>query len=363
MLSESTVLCERSNVAVSDNILLREGLRELQSRLPGGWSVVLDRSSQKGPKRKDAIFRVTAPDQRSGVFAVEVQKRLEPRGVGELAARPPATPVDAVRLVLAPHLSQSVCRRLTEAGLSFLDLTGNGRLELQEPGLLIQTQGALTNPDREARSSQSLRGVKAGRIVRLLVDSKLPPGVRELADRAGVDPGYVSRILGLLDRQALVERRGYGRIVKVDWSQLLRRWAQDAPLESRGTQIACLDPRGLPALLARLKEFAGRYALTGTLAAEVFAPVTPSRLATLYLDDVAESMPSLGLRPAEAGANVLVIEPKDDGVFIGAAPRGGLTYVAPSQAAADLLTSPGRGPAEAESLIAWLVENEDAWRG
>jgi len=40
-----------------------------------------------------------------------------------------------------------------------------------------------------------------------------------------------------------------------------------------------------------------------------------------------------------------------------------VAYVAPSQAAADLLTSPGRGPSEAEALIAWMAANEAAWRG
>ena len=199
--------------------------------------------------------------------------------------------------------------------------------------------------------------------MRVLIDARVPPGVRDLAERAGVDSGYVSRILSLLDREALVERRGHGKIVSVDWPRLLHRWAEDAPIESRGTHSACLEPRGISALLVRLKAFAGRYALTGTLAAEIVAPVTPSRLAVLYLEDVAEAIGGLGLRPAEAGANALLIESKDDGVSVGASVRDGLTYVAPSQAAADLLTSPGRGAAEGEALIAWMVQNEDAWRG
>jgi hypothetical protein len=33
-----------------------------------------------------------------------------------------------------------------------------------------------------------------------------------------------------------------------------------------------------------------------------------------------------------------------------------------SQIAADLLTSPGRGPNEAEVLMQWMQENEAAWR-
>lgn len=69
-----------------------------------------------------------------------------------------------------------------------------------------------------------------------------------------------------------------------------------------------------------------------------------------------------GLRPAESGANVMLIEPGDDTVFAGAEERDGVRYAALSQVAADLLTSPGRGPAEAEKLLSWMGKNEDAWR-
>ena len=59
----------------------------------------------------------------------------------------------------------------------------------------------------------------------------------------------------------------------------------------------------------------------------------------------------------------MLIEPEDDGVFAGSMLRNGLSVVAVSQAVADLLTSLGRGPAEAEALIAWMRENERVWRG
>ena len=70
----------------------------------------------------------------------------------------------------------------------------------------------------------------------------------------------------------------------------------------------------------------------------------------------------LALRPTEAGTNVILVEPKDEYVYRGSSLREGLCYVAPSQAVADLLTSPGRGPSEAEELIAWMRLNEGVWR-
>jgi hypothetical protein len=42
--------------------------------------------------------------------------------------------------------------------------------------------------------------------------------------------------------------------------------------------------------------------------------------------------------------------------------KKGITIAALSQIAADLMTSPSRGPNEAEALMQWMQENEDAWR-
>ena len=43
--------------------------------------------------------------------------------------------------------------------------------------------------------------------------------------------------------ETLVERGARGRITKIDWERLLRRWAQDAPLENRGEMASYLELR------------------------------------------------------------------------------------------------------------------------
>ena len=134
-------------------------------------------------------------------------------------------------------------------------------------------------------------------------------------------------------------------------------------MSSRGTQTMCLDPRGLPALTLRLGTSSLRYAVTGTLGVLEFALVAAAHLAVVHVGDVHAAVSAFDLRIAERGVNVMLIEPEDEWVFEGHALRNGLSAVAISQAAADLLTSPGRGPAEAEALIAWMRENERAWRG
>jgi len=60
----------------------------------------------------------------------------------------------------------------------------------------------------------------------------------------------------------------------------------------------------------------------------------------------------------EVGANVRLLLPFDDVVFERTTDRDALTLAAPSQIAVDLMTSPGRGPSEAEALVLWMKESE-----
>ena len=58
-----------------------------------------------------------------------------------------------------------------------------------------------------------------------------------------------------------------------------------------------------------------------------------------------------------------MISPKDRTILADATlASDGLSYAVPSQVAVDLLTSPGRGPAEADALLAWMATREEAWR-
>jgi hypothetical protein len=342
--------------------LVRDGLSVLREHLPPDWAIEFGSQAAAHAARRSNV-RVSAPDGRSASMAVEIRQRMNPRDVLALVA----TPGDATKrspvLVVTRHLSPAVRERLSEAGIAFADLTGNVCIALKRPGLFIRSSGTDKDPEREPRPARTLSGPKAGRVVRELLDFRQPPGVRELAQRAGIDAGYASRILRLLNMEALIEQGPRGRIERIDWPRLLRRWAQDAPLESRGRATSFLEPRGLPEFTTRLSRTSVQYAVTGSLAASGIAPVAAPRLATIYVNDAASLSDQLGLRPADSGANVLLIEPVDEGVFVRVRLSDGLRCAAPSQVAADLLTSPGRGPEEAEALIAWMTAHEEAWRG
>jgi transcriptional regulator with XRE-family HTH domain len=339
------------NMAKTGNKIVQEGLQVFRRHLPPGWSVAA---------HAGAAVEVSAPDGRMGVLALTPRARLAPKDVLPLADELAAG--RGIPVVIAPFLTESTRARLREHGLWYLDLTGNVRIVLTDPGLFIEAQGASIDPNREARPARSLRGPKAGRVIRALIEHTSPPGVRELAGLTGIDAGYVSRVLSFLDSEALVTRVERGRISQVDWPALLRRWAQAAPLDRRGRLHTFLEPRGLSALQARLANSDLSYAITGSLAAATLAPLAPARLATIWVPDATVAAERLGLRPTETGANVVLAEASDESVFDGAVQRDRLWYAAPVQVAADLLTSPARGPQEGEALIDWMQAHEDRWR-
>ncbi len=355
------MLPKLGNMLSKGNKLVPLALAEITRRMPPGWSI---ENLSAIPPFGERVS-IAGPDGRRSPVRLVAKRTLDPRRAMDLTRQPQLAPSRdaALTVVISPYLSPAVRDRLSRSGFGYVDLTGNSRLVLTDPGLYLETSGADRNPDPSQRPTRSLRGPKAGRIVRTLCDLRQPPGIREIASRTGLDAGHVSRIVALLDRETLVERGARGRITKVDWERLLRRWAQDAPLENRADMASFLEPRGLPVSLGRIASSGLRYVITGSLAASRLAPIAPPRLAILYVESIDRAAQELGLRPAETGGNVRLLFPSDEWTFEGANQEGGLLYAAPSQVAADLLTGPGRGPAEGEELIRWMAENQEKWRG
>lgn len=102
--------------------------------------------------------------------------------------------------------------------------------------------------------------------------------------------------------------------------------------------------------------------MSGSLAAQPYAPYAEARLALIYAEDPMTLASDLGLRSVEVGANVILATPRSPVVFERTSTWRGITVAARSQTATDLLGGPGRNPAEGDYLLDWMKENEDAWR-
>ena len=355
--------------------------RDIRGRLPSQWSL-LNRGEEvrvdQGMGRTrviDAILELRDPQGLSTSIVVEAKDiPVEPNRVsfaaetlreltrllseedGELDAVP-------VPMMLSPFLSPLARERLVAGGISYADSTGNLRLSADKPAIFIETQGANKNPFRENRPLRSLKGDRAARAVRSFLDYRPPFGTRELAGETQNALATVSRVSDLLVREGIIVRDGpRGRISSVDWETLVRRWAMDYDFAKANSLTTYLEPRGASVLFDRLREADFRYAVTGSFAAVRLAPVAEPRLVTLYAADPGDAADRLGLRPAETGGNVVIARPFDPVVFERTKIANGITYARVTQVLLDLMTGPGRGPAEAEGLLEWMRENEEIWK-
>lgn len=342
----------------AETLLAVERLAE--DALPPGWSL---RSTREGAGRRhqgSAEWTISSPDGSAATFAVRSRRSILGRQLDDILAQ--LAGARGLPLLAAPYLGQTLRASLAERGASFADTTGNIRLVSDRPGLLVERQGKAKDPWPQDDSLQSLRGRAAGRAVRALVDFRPPYGVRDLARRAAVPLGSLSRTLDLLHREGFVTRAERGPVIGLDWEATIRRWAQDYDFARSNRVSYYLEPRGLSPLVRKLKAAGIKYAATGAFAAQRwYTAIAPARQAALYVDVPGRAAETLKLKPAEAGANVALAEPFDPVVFDRSVLRDGLRVVAATQLAADLLTGSGREPSEGNELLSWMGANEDAW--
>jgi hypothetical protein len=343
-----------NTVAPSDNVVLRQAVEQIQRCLPGPWTTAL---SVKTNDLSAARLTIRTPAGASAALAIGARRQLDPRLVPEVAAVLKTTAADAF-VVIAPFLGARTRERLAEEGLGYVDLVGNMRLVLDRPTVLIQLRGEDRSPWAAPRATRSLHAAKASRLVRALVDGAPPFGVRRLAVVAGTDPGYVSRLLDLFDREELVEREPHGPVVAVHRARLLRRWAEDYAFTEAHRALSFAHPHGVPGAVAALRASGAPYALTGRVgAAALLGAALPSVVAA-YVDNAERVGALLGAAPAAtpADGNLLLVEPFDPFPLEGTWQRAGFTYAAASQIVVDLLGSPAPAPEQAATLLARMVQ-------
>ncbi len=346
----------------SETDLLGRLTDQLRAMLPSTWRVEVHvERTRERRSEVDAVVELSAPNTSPVKLAVEVKSRVQAVDA-ERVLRKIAAYTTGVPFIYAGFLGHRARERIIELGGNYGDATGNFRLAVADPVVYLQSNGEARDPDPAPRPLVSLKGPAAGRVVRGLCDLRPPFGVRELAVRSGTPAATISRVLQVLTDDALITRGPRGAVTDVAWEKLLARWVQDHELTKANRTSTWLAPRGLSSVLSKLPGMVDRYAITGSYAAAQFAPIAPPRLLTMYVDDVRTCAEKLDLRQADAGANVLLVEPFDPVVYERTLVRDGLVLANPSQVAADLITSPGRGPAEAVALLAWMKEHDDLWR-
>ena len=267
----------------------------------------------------------------------------------------------AIPLVAVPFMGPVGREACRDAGIGWLDLSGNA--QILAPGLRVRIEGQPNRFKHPGRPSSAF-APKSARIARwLLTHPGRSATQREIARATDMDEGFTSRIVSKLEEDDLIVREPDGAIRARDPDLLLDAWREDYDFTKHHIQRGHVPARSGDALLQRmvdeLRQLDTRYAATGLAAAWLINRFAGFRLVTVYLAEApdAELVERLGFREDERGANTWLVVPNDEGVFHGASERDGARCVHPVQAYLDLKAHPERADEAAERLRAELSES------
>jgi hypothetical protein len=262
-------------------------------------------------------------------------------------------------LVAVPFMGSAGREHCREAGVSWLDLSGNA--SIIAPGVRVLIEGQPNRYKQPGRPSSAF-APKSSRIARwLLLHPRQPMTQREIARATGMDEGFTSRIVARLEEDELVVRGPDGAIRARDPDLLLDAWREDYDFSQHQIVKGHVAARSGEALLRQVSERLNSHevdhAATGMAAAWLLTRFAGFRTVATYVAELpsSEVRRRLGFREEAPGANLWLVVPTDEGVFHGASDRDGVPCVHPVQAYLDLEEQPERADEAAEHLRAELL--------
>lgn len=333
----------------------REAIGQVAERLAGLLRVPVELASLSSSMGEgvDAVLQAGGH-----IFAVEW------KGSGQMISVSRATETvrraaarvgnGALPLVAVPYMPPGGQRLCQEAGVGWLDLSGNA--DISGPGLRILVQAQPDKFKGPGRPS-SVFAPKSSRVSRwLLMHPERPWPQHEIAQETGLDAGYISRTVSRLVKHGLVARQSNGALRVSDPDLLLDAWREAYHFPTTGLLQGHMPARsGELALRMLAEELVGHkieFAATGLAAAWLLTSFAAFRIATIYLRNPVDAsvLEGLGFRKGSRGANVWLAVPQDEGAFQGVEVVHGVPCVHPIQVYLDLKDHPERAREAAEQL-------------
>ncbi|MQA16243.1 MAG: hypothetical protein GEV09_19475 [Pseudonocardiaceae bacterium] len=185
--------------------------------------------------------------------------------------------------------------------------------------------------------------------------------------RSVVDPATVSRTVASIDDEGLVERSRQGEFLDVDRPGLLRRWAQDYRVFSRGRSVALDVPRPATAIHRLVREADTSATFTTSVALRAWLPedilrITELSQVVVYTAEVETIDHALRARPVSLARASLLLVTDAPAPRVAHDDPSWRPIVSVARAIVDLMSSRGRGAEEAEQLLTVLAERDPRWR-
>jgi hypothetical protein len=262
---------------------------------------------------------------------------------------------DLVPIIVAQYLSPDRRKQCQNAGVYFLDLSGNVFLEYED--LYIERIG-FPNRFPEERRGRGPFSDKASLMLRAMFSNKVKLwGVRELAQSVNLNPGFVSRMARELEKRNYVVRLN-AKLKLRDPKSILEDWVREYDYKkNREVKFFCLG-KSPDEIMDKVRDVhiseAVQYAFGLHAGAHLASPYAVYNEVHIYIPNRASIEffeKRLKLKEAQQGANVIFLLPYyKQSVFYGKQKIRDLWVVSDIQLYLDLYNYPIRGLEQAEHL-------------
>lgn len=331
--------------------LLVETLRAL----PGVRELQVD-ETQKGGAWTDATITIKHVAGKPVVLLVEAKSRsLFPRDVRDIVwtlngekrfqvANPP------VALLEAYSLSQGAKEMLHQNNVGYFD--SGGSLFIPAPGFYVLVDKPEPKPI-EKKKRAMFRGKRAQVMHAMLQRHHQWVSLKDIAEEANVAPATASDAMSMLDLFDWVSSQGNGPSKERCLDKpgaMLDAWATQVrtgrPPIFRRYYVPRAEAEKLARKISKISaDLHQKCIVTGEVAAQHYTPHLSSvstvrcRVEVGARDKLVEA---LSAEPVDDGANLLILESREEADFLFSQKRDGLNLASPVIAYLDLIRAPGR---------------------
>lgn len=288
-------------------------------------------------------------------FIVEVRSQGEPRYIRMASAQIKdylQNFKDAYGIIVAPYISDASRQICKEAGIGCIDLAGNAFLSFEN--IFIDKTGR-PNPFPVSRLSRSVFSPKSSRILRvLLADPSKRWYVEDLSLEAGISIGLTSRVKQTLLAEEWINEENK-RFYLTNPKEVLDQWVKNysySKNQSFSFYSGLRDDQLETAIKEECEKRNYRYALALFSGARKVAPFVRFMKLFSYIDgNIEDIVKPLQLKKVDSGANVVLLQPYDEGVFYCLQNINYINVVSDIQLYLDLKSYRGRGEEAAQAIF------------
>ena len=260
---------------------------------------------------------------------------------------------DAYGIIAAPYISEKTGEICKEANIGYIDLSGNCFISFDTIYIKKENYKSIYSEKRELKSLFSKKTTRLLRI--LLCNSEKTYTQMSLSKESNVSIGLTNRAVKKLYSLEYIDYDQNKKISLKNPTKLLDIWRENYSYKDNNVQGFYSSMRS-EQFESRLINYMSQnkqdvYALTLFSGATLIEPFVRSNQTFFYFSGDYENLKNeIEIKPVSSGANIVILDPYDDGVFYGIQKIQRRNVVSTIQLYLDLYNYKGRGREQAEYL-------------